>query len=124
MALVGCYNDEPLFSSDRMLNFMDAMMILMFEHTHNWLIRGDLESGLLLLAVSLFAVFTFLFIISSLFIFLRVRRVSFCTVLYTAARRRMFLDGCQVLPFARMITIGLLLLVTCNLLGVSVYFTI
>ena len=35
-----------------------------------------------------------------------------------------FLYGCWVLPFARMITIGLLVLVTCNLMGASVSYAI
>ena len=45
LAVVGCFVYEPLFSSDLMLNFMDALMILMLEHTHNRHIRGEWRWG-------------------------------------------------------------------------------
>ena len=42
--VVGCCIDEPFFSYDIMLTSMFAMMMLMFEHTHNRLL-GDAQVG-------------------------------------------------------------------------------
>ena len=92
---------------------------------------GEIDSQswirfLLVLASSL-SIFTLFFlgiIIFSIFISWRSRTVRFHTVLYAAARRRMFLNGCWVLPFAQIITIGLLVLFTWNLISASVYFAI
>ena len=83
----------------------------------------EVESGFLLVVVSSFTSFTFFCIsniINSLFVSWSWRTVCFFTVPYAASRRRMFLDGCWVLPFAWMITIGLLVLVLSNWIGASV----
>ena len=43
VAVVGCCVDEPLFSSALLITIVYVMMILMYEHTHNSHIRGELR---------------------------------------------------------------------------------
>ena len=45
------------------------------------------------------------------------RKVCFHTVSYATAKRKMFLDGCQLLPVFRRIITGSLVLVVSNLIG-------
>ena len=85
------------------------------------------EWGFILVLASSFISFTFfclIIIIVSLFISWRDRIVLFCNVSYAAAWRIIFFGDCWVLPFARIITIGLLGLVTCNSIGASVSYVI
>ena len=67
-----------------------------------------------------FTLFFLSIIIVYLFISWGGRTFIFRTVVYAAARRRIFLGGCLVLPFSQIITIGSLVLVTCNWIGASV----
>ena len=76
-----------------------------------------------MVAMSSFASFTFIslsIIINSLFISWRGMAVFFRTVSYAATRRRMFLDGYWVIPFARIITMGSFVLVVSNFIVASV----
>ena len=41
VAVAGCCVDEPLFLSALLLTFVYAIMILMYENTHNMNIRGE-----------------------------------------------------------------------------------
>ena len=79
----------------------------------------EVRSGFLLAMVSSFISYTLFFlsiIINYLFMYWRGREVCFCAVSYAASQRRTFLDGCLVLPFTRITTIGLLVLFISNLI--------
>ena len=67
-----------------------------------------------------FTFFCLITIVNSFFIYRRGRTVWFRSASYATARRRMFLGGCWVLPFARRITTGSLVLVVSTLTGASV----
>ena len=85
------------------------------------------ESWFLLVAASSFSSFIFFWlsiIINYLFISWRVMTVRFRTASYASDRRRISLYCCWMLPFAWMVTIGLLVLVVSNLIGASVSFEI
>ena len=85
----------------------------------------ELESGFIM-EVSSFSNLTFFWFIMAMnyfFISWIGMTVIFLTVSYDAAQRIMLLDDCWV-PFSRRTTIGSSVLVTCNLIGATIWYDI